>query len=464
MFSKIIRRLRYLWQYVPFTANTLLIGLAIWLGYRYLFARKPAPGAEENVSSFLPFILLMGRLLFWFLVLLLMLSLLSTFAAWLWYLLRRNNGKAKLQLDFSNEVKGRRGRNRLFVNAALPGAFRPMLGFVKGRLFYDDYMLTGKFPLLGSRTRSNRFFRSAIAGKSRLLLPDIREYQLRGAFVFFEDMLRLISLPARELKANQFYQPPMVVRQEEQTVQPRKTESMDVRIDELRRVEGELLNYKSFESGDDVRRIVWKVYAKNRDLVVRTPELFEPYASHLYFYASFYAGMAHTWLDSPFMAELLNFYKNRVYTIYDALSKKEWELRYVPDQPATLPETLSPAEKAARIISASQWQQDHPLHQYFKTRQGAVLCVSSLCDPNELRQSLEQCSTGTVVYYVALSKTFRHLIFWGWFKRIIFLPPKDRLNRLRTRWTFSPLKYQLKSRERMIEKVLEEANVLVGKV
>lgn len=464
MFAPFLRRLRYLWQFVPFTANTLLIGLAIWLGYRYLFARKPTPGAEENVSSFLPFILLMGRLLFWFLVLLLSLSLLSTIAAWLWYVLRRHSGKARLELDFTNEVKGRRGRNRLFVNAALTGAFRPLLGFVKGRLFYDDYLLTGKFPLLGSRTLRGRFFRTAIAGKSRLLLPDIREYQLRGAFVFFEDMLRLISLPAREESKAQFYQPPALVRSEERAVAPKKTESMDVRIDEMRRVEGELLNYKNFEAGDDVRRIVWKVYAKNRDLVVRTPELFEPYASHLYFYASFYAGFSNAWLDSPFLAEMLNYYKNRVWTIYDALAKKEFELRFVPDQPVTLPETLGTAEKTARIISASKWQTDQPLSMYFNARQGAVLCVSSLTDPKELEQTLSQCSPGTVVYYVPLSRTFRHLILWGWLKRLIFLPPKDRLNRLRSRWTFSPLKYQLKNREKVLEKILAYSGVNVGRV
>lgn len=464
MFSYLFRRLRYLWQFIPLTSNTLLVGLAIWLAYHYLFGRKPAAGTEESASSFLPFILLMGQLLFWFLLALLALSLLSTLAAWLWYLLRRHSGKAKLQLDFTNELKSRRGRSRLFVHAALPGAFRPLLGFVKGRLFYDDYLLSGKFPLLGSRPARGRFFRSAIAGKSRLLLPDIREYQLRGAFVFFEDMLRLISLPVREASSAQFYQPPMLVRQEEKAMQPKKTESMDVRIDEMRRVEGELLNYKDFEAGDDVRRIVWKVYAKNRDLVVRTPEMFEPYASHLYFYASFYASLPSGWLDSPFLAEMLNYYKNRVWTVYDALSRKEWEMRYIPDQHTTLPETLSATEKAARTISASRWQQDHPLLQYFNTRQGAVLCVASLCDPQELRQTLEQCGPGTIVYYVPLSKTFRHLILWGWFKRLIFLPPKDRLNRLRTRWTFSPLKYQLKSRERVIEKVLEDARVTVGKV
>ena len=76
-------------------------------------------------------------------------------------------------------------------------------------------------------------------------------------------------------------------------VQPKKTEETNMRIEEMRKVEGELLNYKNFETNDDVRRIVWKIYAKNKELVVRIPETNDPYASHIYFYASFYNAISN---------------------------------------------------------------------------------------------------------------------------------------------------------------------------
>src|SRR5690606_36307087 len=117
-----------------------------------------------------------------------------------------------------------------------------------------------------------------ISGKSSLQLPDIKEYELRGGFIFFEDMLHLVSLTVAQPVNGHFYQPPVLYGEEDDTgVFPKKTESMDVRIDEMRRVEGEYLHYKDFEPGDDVRRIVWKVYAKSRNLDVRMPESFEPY-------------------------------------------------------------------------------------------------------------------------------------------------------------------------------------------
>ena len=229
-------------------------------------------------------------------------------------------------------------------------------------------------------------------------------------------------------------------------------------------MEGEYLNYKDFEAGDDVRRIVWKVYAKNRELVVRIPELYEPYASHLYFYASFHAAVKSQWLGEGYMKEMLNYYKNNVWTILDTLSKKEWEMRYIPDQSFKVPEDLSKAEKNSRIISNSNWHKDTSLSQYYNVRHGAVLCISSMTDTEELRNVLEKCDASTMIYFVKCSQVFRHFVAWSWLKRLMFLPPKDRLNKLRARWVFSPIRYQVQKREKEIEDILNKSSVAWGKL
>ena len=252
----------------------------------------------------------------------------------------------------------------------------------------------------------------------------------------------------------------MLKGNQDNDVAPKKTETLDVRIDQMRRVEGELLHYKSFEAGDDVRRIVWKVYARNRELVVRQPEMFEPYASHLYFYASFRAAVKAGWLGEDYLKEMLNYYKNSVWTVYDTLSRKEWEMRYIPDQQFTVPEALDASGRASRIISNSTWHTDGSLPGYFNTRQGTVLCISSLTDPHELQQILEASDSSTVVYFVKLSRTFRHIITLGWLRRVIFLPPKDRLNKLRGRWTFSPMRLQIQRKERELEALLDKSGVV----
>lgn len=447
-------RVRYYLQYFPFTINTLVCIAAAYIAYKLLYR----PLNKEDVSPFRPFILLMGKMVFWFAIGLVILSVLSTIASWLYYIWLRKQKDYRLQVAFSNETM-RNGKKRLYMDAQLEGVRRPLLGFVKGRLFYDDHQMTDKFSLLSNKRKERSWFRAAITGRSRLNLPDIKEYELSGGFVYFEDMLHLFSLSVAQPIRGQFYQPPLLADEDDREVFPKKTETMDVRIDQLRRVEGEYHNYKDFESGDDVRRIVWKVYAKNRDLVVRIPEMFEPYASHLYFYASFQASVKNQWLNEGYFKEMLNYYKNGVWTVYDALAKKEWQLKYIPDQSFTVPENLSDADKTARIISNSEWHKDNSLQQYFNTRNGTVLCISSLTDIDELQNLLDQCDGSTVVYFIKVSRVFRHFVAWNWIKRLIFLPPKDRLDKLRTRWTFSPMRLTIQKREKQIQDILNKSSV-----
>lgn len=464
MWKLLRRRIRYYFQFVPLTPNALLCGLAIWILYRIVYAHAPQnnPAIEQaddagKWSAFQPFVLLMAKMALLLVLLLAAVSVMSALLAWLRFLWLRHHKKAGLQLHFSTETKKGRS-NRVFLHAALEGAFRPLLGFVRGRLFYDDYRLSGKFSLLSRRHRADPQMRPAIAGRSRLMLPDVREYQLRGGFVFFEDMLHLFSFPVAQPAGGSFYQPPVQRDTALPEVAPRKTETTDVRIDQMRRVEGDYLNYKDFESGDDVRRIVWKVYARSGDLVVRVPERFEPYASHLYFYASFHTALNASWLSGGFAAEMLNFFKNSVWSVYEALAEKEWQVRYVPDQKLHLPEELEERERVGRIISGSSWQQDKDLASYFNPRTGTVLAVSSFCNPKELEQLLEGADAGLVIYFVKLSKAFRHFAAWSWLKRLVFLPPKDRLSQLKDRWTFSPWRSRIHRREKAIQAVLKKSS------
>jgi hypothetical protein len=454
--KQLLSLIKYYLQYFPFTINALLYGIAVYIGYKTLY--KPLD--KDEVAPFRPFIILMGKIVFWFLIALVLLSILSTIGSWLYYLWLKRKKGYKLQVSFKTETENGH-KNKMYLYTLLTGVFRPILGFIKGRLYYDNNLFTDKFTLLSNKRKEKSIWREAIVGKSRMELPDIKEYELKGSFVYFEDMLQICSLAVAQPISGHFYQPPVLTEPDNKDVYPKKTETMDIRIEQLRRVEGEYLNYKDFEAGDDVRRIVWKVYAKNRDLVVRTPELYEPYASHLYFYASFDSAIKPQWLSEDYLKEMLNYYKNNIWTVYDTLSKKEWALRYIPDQQLNVTEHLSDAEKTSRIISNSQWE-SNSINQYFNPRNGTVLCISSLTDIDELENLLEKCDCSTVIYYVKLSGVFRQFAMWTWFKRFLFLPPKDRLNKLRAAWFFSPLRLQMQKREKAIESLLKRSNANSG--
>jgi hypothetical protein len=132
-------------------------------------------------------------------------------------------------------------------------------------------------------------------------------------------------------------------------------------------------------------------------------------------------------------------------------------MRYISDQPVTVPEGLAEKERVGRVISSSAWHRDKGLNSYFNARQGTVLIISSLTDPHELSQLLDSTDLSTLIYFVKLSRTFRHFVAFSWLKRLIFLPPKDRLNKLRDRWIFSPLRLQLSRREKEIEALLQKS-------
>ena len=445
---------RYYFQYFPFTLHSIVCALAAWGGVKLLYQR---PGKGASPSALLPFILIMGKVVFLFILALVALSVLSTFYSYLYFLYLNNVRGSKLEVSFSSEVK--KGRNRLYLEASIPGAIRPLLGFVKGRLFYDDNIFTDRFPMLSDKKREHTFWRTGIMGKSRVYLPDIKEYELKGGFVYFEDMLHLVKLAVSQPLSGHFHQSPVLLGNELPTVLPRKTETMEFRVEELHRVEGEYLNYKDFEAGDDVRRIVWQVYARNRELMVRTPEQYEPYASHLYFYASFCSHFKAGRMQAPYMREMLNYYKNNVWTIYDALSQKEWHLRYIPDLNFSVPGTGDEREEAAGIISRSYWHTEPALSAYYKPRSGSAFCISSLTDPADLAELLDHCDPATMVYFVQLSGVFRRYAAINMLRRLIFLPPADRLSRLRSKWVFSPLRLKVRKKEKEIQLLLEKSGV-----
>src|SRR5262249_46351843 len=146
--------------------------------------------------------------------------------------------------------------------------------------------LSPKFSLAPFHLQK-RLFQSKKEGWYHWPLPVIREYDVDKLVVYFEDIFQFFSFSASVRVDQSFFTKPRTSATPDETISPKKTEAESVRIQELRRVQGEFLNYKNFEDNDDVRRIVWKIYAKNGELVVRTQEIFDPFASHTWFYCSY---------------------------------------------------------------------------------------------------------------------------------------------------------------------------------
>ena len=179
--------------------------------------------------------------------------------------------------------------------------------------------------------QKNDFFSMHTKGLYNWPLKNIKEYDINSGIIYFEDFFQFFSFTGKLPSNSNFFNGPPIKTTGALVVQPKKTEETNMRIEEIRKVEGELLNYKNFENNDDVRRIVWKIYAKNKELVVRIPETNDPYASHIYFYASFYNAISND-VYEEFNEVFLDNFKTVIWNIYDQLSRQNALIQYIPDQ------------------------------------------------------------------------------------------------------------------------------------
>jgi hypothetical protein len=356
-------------------------------------------------------------------------------------------------------------RNKLqTVSIKLAPVLKPLLGFLKIRLNYDQVNYSGKFYLL--QPGNDKLFNTSLEGVYHWDLPEIKEYRLEKAIIYFEDFFHFFSLAIPVHTSSGFHTVPGLMNFKNLKAFPRKTEDTDVRIEELRRVEGELINYKNFESNDDVRRIVWKIYAKNKELVVRIPEIVDPYASHIYLYTSFY---------SQFLSEdnevirvpFLNYYKTLCWSVYKQLLKKGLEVRFIPDQTIPLHSFSTDDERVRYSMSVSSWQKTNDLKSYIRPGDASVVMISSLSDKDQVKELIDRYGNEISFVFVPLSESLSRPFFAHWIKWLFVQEEKDRTSVYRTNWSLSLIRRKVEQNEQEISQLLqgfEKSTVLNQKV
>ena len=449
-YSKWLQFIRYWWQFFPFRVNALWLAILVYTSYRLLHK------ANIETSSYYGLASLMAKIVLVFGAVMVGFSLLSVLFCIIYFTVSKKANTFDLNAEPAND-----GSKKLRIKTTMPYALKPFLGFVKLKLVYDQYEMTDKFIVSGRMKAGILPIATGLSSINDLYLPDIKDYSFPKVIVYFEDMLQLFSLATSAKGNQQVINLPKSLLRNQEDIPPKKTEEELVRIEQLRKVEGEHLNYKKFEDSDDVRRIVWKIFAKNKELVVRIPEVMDPFASHIYFYASFFNEL--NWeLNSNFHRAMLNHYKNCVWTLYDGLSKKEFEVRFIHDQSIHARELdLNPTQVA---IALSEWQHDTTLIDYFKPKSGSVLCIHSFTPLAELENVLASCESNTTIFFIRLSKTFQSYYVLGWLSRLFLKPPNDELQRMKSRWAWHPLKFKTLNRERRINEVLRKSELNIEKL
>jgi hypothetical protein len=388
----------------------------------------------------------------WTIVILFFLSLLSALITWIYFYTSLKNKKISIQAKFGDGQKAEAGWVPFSI--MIQGSvLRPLLGTVQARLIFSERKVSDRLILDDNVPKPRHWWRQAIRGSGETLLHDRGIYDVEQVLVSFCDMLGLVSLPCTVPFNKQLYTLPLPQREQKISAQPNATEEQKHRITIPKRVEGEHVNYKEFESGDNINRIVWKIYAKSGQLVVRIPETKDPYASHLYFYVSFFHGFQFD--GGAFETELLNVYKDHLRNLFEALKHNGYDVRIPLDQ--ELPRLPGVEEKRNELfqITAASWQNENAPSAFVNYNKAAFVSLSSLTPVEEV-EKISRNLPDTVPLVVVkmsngISSPFKISI-----KDIFFKPESHPSQKLRKPWLISSLRRALVKNEKAIEAVLKQ--------
>lgn len=377
-------------------------------------------------------------------------SLFTAVSTWAYFLILLRNKRITLQAKFGDGQKAEAGWVSLSVMMTGP-ALRPLLGTIQARLIFAGKRISERIILDANVFQPKELWRHSIRGSGQTLLHDRGIYDVEKILISFCDMLGLLSLPCRIPFSQQLYTLPQPLTEKNVKAQPHSTEEQKYRIEVPKRVEGEYVNYKEFETGDNIQRIVWKIYAKSGQLVVRIPEIKDPYASHLYLYVSFFHGFHLN--QGVFETELLNVYKDLVRNLFEAVQKNGYDVRIPQDQEVPKLSGLGDRKIELFQITAASWQDKNAPSSYVKPNKAAFVCLSSLTPANEVELIAKNLPSAIPMVIVKLSTAIAspfHLKI----KDIFFKPEKKPSDSLRQPWLFSSLRKNLIQNESEIERAL----------
>lgn len=445
--GKLIRRWSF---FIPFTWYGVLFLAALYLGYHWLTERQLQPG-----TSYSDIFSLLIQVAKWFLAVILLFALISAAISYVYFIISKRQQKVSFNVETVTNAKVKPQKRLQVIRIRLHPVLKPFLGFIKLRIQYDEEHFSNKFSLV--EKPFGKFINTNLEGTYNWPLPEIKEYKLQKVLIYFEDFFQFFSMTVQLPVNSRFFTQPHEKHKNDLEASPRKTEDTNTRIEEIKRIEGEFLNYKNFENSDDVRRIVWKIYAKTGELVVRIPEVLDPYASHLYMYASFYTDFdveGNDVINIPF----LNYYKTAMWSVYQQLVKKGFEIRYVADQELPVHHSSDEQQNIRYRISTSKWQNEKDVKTFVKTSEASVLVISSLTSADQVAELVEQYGDEMLIIFIKLSNGLRKQYITDWLQWIFVQEEKNDLAVYRTNWSVSMLKPKLIKNEKRIQAMLSKYN------
>ena len=401
---------------------------------------------EEKIITI--YLKLFAWLLGVFLSIVIGLGFMYTLICFIHFIINQKRIIPKIDIGLDGSVKGKAGYVPIIIS--LPRALLPLLGYIKVRIEFNDGSISDTIVL----NKYSKGFEKLLPkeGASLIWLPDRKQYHVKGFIISFIDYLQFFRFTSYKKTRSSFYLHSAEVDVPLDEINPSKTKEEVEKVRTTKKVKGDFLNYKDFETGDDVRRIVWKIFAKNRELVIRIPEIMNPYASHVNFYTSFYNLISKD-LSSKYATSMLNYYKDIVYNVCLSIKKTDKKVAFNIDQEVNEFVAVNEKDRVGFLLSSAIWQNNFSVNE-LKSARESVICVSTLIRAEELSNLIEKSTSNIIIV-----KVTHHLDNLNLFSiKNLFLSKDQKSELSKLRWMLSDTRRKVKRNEKEIEALISNAN------
>ncbi|HEX8277220.1 MAG TPA: hypothetical protein VF540_00940, partial [Segetibacter sp.] len=238
-FSRTTDKIKRTGFYIPFTIYFVVFAVAV------ILSRNLLNNNEINANtSFADIFQLLLKIALWFTTAIISIALVTVLTSWLYFLIKKR--KTGINFKISTDLQEGELHQKQTVRLLISPVLKPVFGFIKLRLLYDQKYFSDKFSLLENSER--KFFSTTIEGTYHWPLPQIKEYHVESAILYFEDIFQFFSIAVNLPAKSKFFTHPSSKSVKDFKTLPRKTEETNTRIEQLKKVEGEYLNYKNFEN------------------------------------------------------------------------------------------------------------------------------------------------------------------------------------------------------------------------
>lgn len=432
-------------NFFPFKRNAIIFALVLLI--TIYFIKIEFLVEEASITLYLKlFAWLIGS----FIIILVGIGFVHTLICYLYFVINRKHIEPKIDIGLEGNIKGEAGQVPVMIS--LPKALLPLLGYIKIKIEFEN----GNFSDTIVINKFSKGFEKLLPkeGSTLVWLPDRKQYHAKGFIISFIDYLQFFRFSIYKKSRNSFYLHSAEMDIDLQEINPSKTKEEVEKIKTSRKVEGDFLNYKDFEMGDDVRRIVWKIFAKNRELVIRTPEVINPYASHIKFYTSFYNVISKD-LTSVYSSSMLNYFKDIVYNICLNIKKMDKKVEFNIDQAVNEFVSVTEKDRVGFQLSSASWQNNYSANE-IKLSGESVICVSSLIDLEALTTLIQKGSSNIIIVKVS-----RHLDHQNVFNfKNLFLRKDEKSELSKLGWFLSTTRGKVKRNEKEIETLVSNSNFI----